>query len=406
MDTRLEQIRLDFPILSEKVHGKNLVYLDNAATTQKPNVVIDALSSFYRHDNSNVHRGVHTLSHRATEYYELSRKIVSQFIHAASADEIIFTRGTTESLNLAANSLETMLNEGDEILCTEMEHHSNFVPWQVMAKRRRAIFKVARISEKGELSLKEINDLITDRTKIVAITHASNTLGTINDIKAICRMAHEKKAIVVVDGAQYIAHGEVNVTELGCDFYAFSGHKLFGPTGIGVLYGKKEILEKMPPYQYGGGMISEVNLEYSTFTSVPQVFEAGTPNISGAYGLSKAIEYVEKTGYDFIQKHEKNLLDYATEKLMAVPGIKIYGTSEHKVSLLSFNISGIHPLDLGTVLDQMGVAIRTGHHCTQPIMKYYGIQGAARISFAFYNTKAEIDAFIDAVYKAIKLLTP
>lgn len=405
MDTRLEQIRLDFPILSEKVHGKNLVYLDNAATTQKPNVVIDALSSFYRHDNSNVHRGVHTLSHRATEYYELSRKIVSQFIHAASADEIIFTRGTTESLNLAANSLETMLNEGDEILCTEMEHHSNFVPWQVMAKRRRAIFKVARISEKGELSLKEINDLITDRTKIVAITHASNTLGTINDIKTICRMAHEKKAIVVVDGAQFIAHGEVNVSELGCDFYAFSGHKLFGPTGIGVLYGKKEILEKMPPYQYGGGMISEVNLESSTFTSVPQVFEAGTPNISGAYGLSKAIEYVEKTGYDFIQKHEKNLLDYATENLMAVPGIKIYGTSEHKVSLLSFNISGIHPLDLGTVLDQMGVAIRTGHHCTQPIMKYYGIQGAARLSFAFYNTKAEIDAFIDAVYKAIKLLT-
>lgn len=405
MDVRLRSIREDFPILAENIHGKPLIYFDNAATAQKPRLVIDAISQFYLHSNSNVHRGVHALSQRATDVYEEAREKVRSYLNARQSEEVIFTRGTTDSLNLAAHSLAQLLHEGDEVLCTQMEHHSNFVPWQMLAHSKGAVFKIAGISDKGELSMDELKSLITEKTKILAITHASNTLGTINDIKAICKLAHEKNVIVVVDGAQFIPHGKVDVQDLDCDLYAFSGHKLFGPTGIGVLYGKKEILEKMPPYQFGGGMISEVTLQETSFSHTPQVFEAGTPNISGAHGLSKAIDYLNDIGHDFIEKHERDLLEYATKKMMEIPGMRIFGNSENKVSLVTFLVNDIHPFDLGTMLDQMGIAVRTGHHCTQPIMVRFGIPGAVRASFAFYNTFDEIDQFIEALNKSIKILS-
>ena len=404
LESRIAQIRDDFPILKEEINNKTLVYLDNAATAQKPMSVVDAVSGFYLHDNSNVHRGVHSLSQRATDIYEQSRKKVQQFLNANDSDEIVFTRGTTESLNLVAHSLSQMLASGDEVVATQMEHHSNFVPWQMLAHHRNADFKVIPISEEGEISIDDVKSIITVKTKILAITHASNTLGTINDIKEICTIAHEKNCMVVVDGAQYIPHGKVDVQDLDCDFYAFSGHKLFGPTGIGVLYGKKEILDKMPPYQYGGGMISEVELDRTSFAGSPQIFEAGTPNIAGAHGLCKAIDYIESIGDVAIKKHEQALLEYATKKLQEIPGMKIYGTAKNKVSLISFLIEDVHPFDLGTMLDQMGIAVRTGHHCTQPIMVRYGIPGSVRASFAFYNTFEEIDALVEGINKAISIL--
>lgn len=399
------EIRKQFPILSGKIHGKPLVYFDNAATSQKPLSVINAIGDFYRNDNSNVHRGVHTLSQRSTDLYEAARERVRKFINAESSDEIIFTRGTTESLNLAANSLIQNLEEGDEILCTEMEHHSNFVPWQVIAQKRNIVFKTVPVSDSGELSLAAVETLITGRTKIVALAHASNTLGTINDVAAICRIAKKKGAITVIDGAQFIPHGEVDVRALGCDLYAFSGHKMMGPTGIGVLYGRSKVLSEMPPWQYGGGMIGEVSTERTTFTARPFVFEAGTPNISGAFALGKAMDYIAETGYKEMEAQEKSLLKYATEKLHEIPGIKIYGTSPEKVPLISFLVGNIHPFDLGTMLDQMGIAVRTGHHCTQPLMSRFGIPGTVRASFSFYNTLEEVDSFKEAMVKSIKILS-
>jgi cysteine desulfurase/selenocysteine lyase len=405
IDEKIESIRADFPILQTQVNGKDLVYLDNAATGQKPKSVINSISEYYNHYNSNVHRGVHSLSQKATDLYESARTSVQHFINASNSEEIIFTQGTTNSLNLLANSLMASINEGDEILTTEMEHHSNFVPWQMLAKQQKAVFKVARIDNDGNLSLDEIKELITDKTKIVAVAHASNTLGTINNINAISKLAHEHNAIVVVDGAQYIPHHKVDVTELDCDFYAFSGHKLFGPTGIGILYGKKSLLDKLPPAEYGGGMISEVTLTDTTFTSSPQVFEAGTPNIAGAHGLKVAIDYLESIDFEFIESHEHSLLEYATSQLNTIPGLQIIGTSENKVALISFVVDNLHPFDVGTLLDQMGIAVRTGHHCTQPIMTKFGIPGTIRASFAFYNTVDEIDKLVLGLKKAVEILS-
>jgi len=405
LDSKLSSIRNDFPILDEQVNNHPLVYLDNAATTQKPNSVIDAISEYYRKHNSNVHRGVHSLSQGATDIYEKSREKLKSFLNARSNEEIIFTKGTTDSLNLAAVSLSHLIEKGDEIICTQMEHHSNFVPWQVMAKERGADFKVANLSESGELSTEELESLFSDKSKILAICHASNTLGTINDIKLITQIAHKHNIIVVVDGAQYIPHSRVDVQDLDCDIYAFSGHKLFGPTGIGVLYARSEILEKMTPYQYGGGMISEVGLSSTTYSKSPQVFEAGTPNIAGTAGLLPAIEYIDDLGYKFIHNHEMALLEYAENKMKAIPGIKFYGTAPQKVSLISFLINDLHPFDLGTMLDQMGIAVRTGHHCTQPIMEYYNISGTVRASFAFYNTFEEVDKLVEGIEKAVKILS-
>lgn len=402
--TELNKIRADFPILKEKVHGKDLVYFDNAATAQKPQSVIDAITEYYLRYNSNVHRGVHSLSQKATELYEAARDKVRDYIHASSSMEIVFTKGTTESMNLLAHSLSHLIEEGDEILTTEMEHHSNFVPWQAMAKTRKAKFIVCPVSDDGELDISQLGKMMSERTKILAICHASNTLGSINDIKKISELAHEKGILVAVDGAQYIPHGKIDVQEMGCDYYAFSGHKLIGPTGIGVLYGKMDKLKLLLPYQYGGGMISEVGKEETTYGEIPQVFEAGTPNIAGAHGLAAAIDYMNEVGFDFIHEHEQELLDHAMEGLKDIPGIEFYGRSDKKVSLVSFLIKDIHPFDLGTLLDQMGIAVRTGHHCTQPLMTKYGIPGTVRASFAFYNTKEEIDRMIEGINKAVSIL--
>lgn len=401
---KLTSIRSDFPILNETVNGKKLVYFDNAATAQKPNIVIDTLSDFYRHHNSNVHRGVHSLSQNATSLFEQAREKVAGFINA-SPDEIIFTKGTTESINLLSNSLLNWLSPGNEILTTEMEHHSNLVPWQIMPSIQDFSFDVVRLNEEGTISIEEIKRRINKKTKLLAITHASNTLGSINDIKEIAGIAHENNALLVVDGAQYIPHSKVDVKELDCDFYAFSGHKLFGPTGIGVLYGKKSILDTMNPYQYGGGMIEDVKLSHTTFGVTPQKFEAGTPNIAGALGLKSAIDYIESVGFDFIKKQESMLHEYAMVRLKKIPSIRIFGPENNKVSLISFLVGDIHPFDLGTILDQYGIAVRTGHHCTQPIMNFYGIPGTVRASFAFYNTIEEVDYFIESLEKAVKLLS-
>lgn len=400
---KLTRIRSDFPILSETVNDKKLVYFDNAATAQKPNIVIDTIADFYRHHNSNVHRGVHSLSQKSTSLFEQAREKIADFINA-SPEEIIFTKGTTESINLLSNSLLNWLSPGDEILTTEMEHHSNFVPWQLMPSIKNFSFEVAGLNEEGIITIEEIKRRIKSKTKLIAITHASNTLGSINDVKEIAAIAHENNSLLVVDGAQYIPHSKVDVKELDCDFYAFSGHKLFGPTGIGVLYGKKSVLDKMYPYQYGGGMISEVKIHHTTFGSTPQKFEAGTPNIAGALGLKSAIDYVESIGFDFINMQESMLHDYAMDRLKKIPGMRIFGPEKNKVSLISFLVGNIHPFDLGTILDQYGIAVRTGHHCTQPIMNHYGIQGTVRASFAFYNTLDEVDYFIESLEKAVKLL--
>ena len=396
----------DFPILNTKVNGRPLIYFDNAATSQKPKVVIDQINKYYETYNSNVHRGVHELSQKATSQYEAARAKVQQFIGANHLEEIIFTKGTTDGINIVASSwAENQLSKGDEIIISTMEHHSNIVPWQILCEKIGAVLVVAPINEKGELILEEFETLITPKTKLISISHVSNTLGTINPIKEIIQLAKENNCKILVDAAQSVPHFGIHVSKLDCDFLVFSGHKIFAPTGVGVLYVKNERYQEMKPYQGGGDMIKEVSFEKTTYNKPPYKFEAGTPNIAGVIGLSAAISYVESIGIDKISSIEDELLHYATEKIAELKSIKIFGTADNKASVISFNVDGIHPFDVGTLLDQSGIAIRTGHHCTQPLMNFYNIPGTARASFAFYNTKKEIDIFIEYLMKAIQMLT-
>jgi cysteine desulfurase / selenocysteine lyase len=396
----IERVRADFPILRQQAHGHPLVYLDNAATSQKPKSVIDAIVRYYERDNANIHRGVHYLSQQATEEFEAARKAVQRFLHAARPSEIIFLRGATEAINLVAQAYGRVhVGVGDEVLITAMEHHSNIVPWQMLCDEKGAKLQVAPINDNGELILEEFERLLGPRTKIVAIGHVSNALGTINPIAKIIKMAHAKSIPVLVDGAQAVPHIPVNVQELDCDFYVFSSHKLYGPTGVGILYGKQALLEAMPPYQGGGDMISSVTFEKTTYNKVPHKFEAGTPDMSGAVGLRAAIEYLNNLGLENIAAHEHELLDYATQKVSAIPGVRIVGTAKEKAGVLSFVIEGVHPHDIGTILDQEGIAIRTGHHCAQPVMERFGIDATARASFAVYNTKEEVDALVQGIKK-------
>lgn len=397
--------RSDFPILEQLVYKKPLVYFDNAATTQKPQIVIDALSNYYETLNSNIHRGVHCLSQKATEEFEIARKCVQQFIHAAHDYEVVFTRGATESINLVASSFgRTFIKEGDEIIISEMEHHSNIVPWQFLCEDRGARLKVLPFSENGELCVEQLESLITSRTKIVAMTHVSNTLGTINPVKEVIRIAHAHHLPVMIDGAQAVAHCPVDVQDLDCEFYCFSGHKMYGPMGIGVMYGKEDWLNQMKPYQGGGEMISNVTFEKTTYNELPFKFEAGTPAVGDVIGLRKAIEYMQSVGVQNIADYENELLQYGTEELLKIDGLRIYGQAAHKAAVISFLIGNIHPYDLGVLLDHQGVAVRTGHHCTQPIMTHFGIPGTVRASFALYNTKEEIDALVKAVIRAKEML--
>jgi len=394
----VQRIRQDFPILSQKIHGKPLVYLDNAATTQKPQAVIDAMVRSYAEDNANIHRGVHLLSERATRAYEEARVKVQTFLNAPDSREIIFVRGTTEAINLVAQTFGRVnIGKGDEVLVTEMEHHSNIVPWQLICEEKGAQLKVIPITDSGELRIDLLDGLLTDRTKIVAVVHVSNSLGTINPITTIVEKAHARGIPVLVDGAQAVAHLPVDIQALGCDFYAMSGHKLFGPTGIGVLWGRLPLLEKMPPYQGGGDMISAVSFKKTTYNVVPNKFEAGTPNIAGSVGLGAAIDYLKGIDIAAMQAYEDELLAYGTKALSAVPGIRLIGTASKKASILSFVMEDVHPHDIGTILDQEGVAIRTGHHCTQPLMERLCVPATARASLALYNTKEEIDALVGAL---------
>ena len=396
----VERIRADFPILHQKVHGHPLVYLDNAATTQKPRQVIDAITRYYERDNANIHRGVHALSQRATDDYENARKTVQDFLGAGDPREIIFVRSTTEAINLVAQTYgRKSLKPGDEVLITAMEHHSNIVPWQMICDEKQAKLRVAPINEAGEVILEDFDRLLTSKTKLVAVAHLSNALGTINPVRRIVEMAHAKNIPVLVDGAQAVARLPVNVRELDCDFYAFSGHKIYGPTGIGALYGKLALLEAMPPYQGGGDMISSVAFERTVYNKVPHKFEAGTPDISGPIGLKAALDYVARLGIENIEQHENELLQYATKRVSALPGIKLIGIARDKAGVLSFVMEGIHPHDIGTILDEQGIAIRTGHHCAQPVMERYGIPATARASFGLYNTKEEIDALVSGIKK-------
>ena len=394
------KIRGDFPILYRTVNDKPLVYLDNAATTQKPRPVIDAITRYYESHNANIHRGVHYLSQFATHEYEASRETIQRFLGAADASEIIFVRGATEGINLVAQTLgRTCLQEGDEVLISEMEHHSNIVPWQMLCAEKNAILRVAPINDQGELILEEFEYLLGPKTKIVSIAHVSNALGTINPVRKIVTLAHRYKATVVVDGAQAVPHLPVDVRALDCDFYTFSGHKVYGPTGIGVLYGKAALLEEMRPYQGGGDMISSVRFDKTTFNTIPHKFEAGTPDISGVIALGEAIKYVTQLGLDGVAAHERDLLRYATEGLSAMKDIRLIGTAKDKASVLSFVMDGIHPHDIGTILDQEGIAIRTGHHCAQPVMSRFGVPATARASFGLYNTREEVDALIKGIEK-------
>jgi cysteine desulfurase / selenocysteine lyase len=396
----VERVRADFPILHQNVHGHKLVYLDNAATSQKPKSMIAAIVRYYEKDNANIHRGVHYLSERATEQYESARKVVRAFLHAAESREIIFVRSTTEAINLVAQTYGRQhLHAGDEVLITAMEHHSNIVPWQLICDEKLAKLKVAPINEKGEMILEEFEKLLTDRTKLVAVPHVSNALGTINPLRRIIELAHAKGIPVLVDGAQAAPRVPVNVQELDCDFYAFSGHKAYGPTGIGVLYGKAALLEAMPPYQGGGDMISSVTFEKTIYNKLPHKFEAGTPDMSGVIGLGAAIEYLNSLGMNEIEDYEHELLTCATEKVSAIPGVRLVGTAKEKAGVLSFVMEGVHPHDIGTILDQQGIAIRTGHHCAQPVMERFKIDATARASFGLYNTKSEIDALVAGIYK-------
>lgn len=403
----VHKIRKDFPILSRTVNGKPLVYFDNGATAQKPQSVIDAISHYYAYQNSNIHRGVHTLSREITIAYEEARKTIQLHLNAKQASEIIFTKGTTESINLVAHCFGNLaITEGDEIIITQMEHHSNIVPWQQLCEEKKAILKFIPINQAGEIILEELPKLITAKTKLVAFTHISNTLGTINPVKEmIATIRSLSKAAILIDGAQAVPHLKPNVQELDCDFYVFSGHKLFGPTGVGVLYAKEEWLQKFGPYQTGGGTIKTVTLQKTEFADSPLKFEAGTPHIEGGIGLAAAIKYVTEIGFENIQKHEDDLLHYATKQLKEIEGLVIYGNAKHKTSVISFNVGSIHPFDIGTLLDKYGVAIRSGHHCTQPLWQFYNIPGTIRASFAFYNTFEEIDVFIEALKKSIRLLS-
>jgi len=397
--------RADFPLLEEKVYGKPLVYLDNAATTQKPKVVIDALNDYYLHINSNIHRGVHYLSQAATNEFELAREAVRQYIHAGNSYEVVFTRGATESINLVAASFgRTYLREGDEVIISEMEHHSNIVPWQLTCEEHGAKLKILPFNEHGELIINDLEKLITDRTKIVAVTHVSNSLGTVNPIEDIIRIAHSRNVPVLIDGAQAVAHCPVDVQALDCDFYCFSGHKMYAPMGIGVMYGKERWLNEMQPYQGGGEMIKDVTFEKTTYNDLPFKFEAGTPSVGDVIGLRKAIEYIQNIGIELIAPYEQSLLTYTTEKLAQIEGMRFIGEAAHKTGVISFLVGNIHPYDMGVLLDHQGIAVRTGHHCTQPIMTHFGIPGTVRASFALYNTFEESDALVAAVEKAKNML--
>lgn len=400
----VEKVRKDFPILHQMINGKPLIYLDNAATSQKPKNVIDAVETYYREYNSNIHRGVHTLSENATEIYESSRLKIKNFINANSTKEIVFVRGATEAINLVAQSLgRDSLNENDEIIITELEHHSNIVPWQLLSQQTGAKLKFIPINNKGELIEEEYKKLLNKKTRIVAVGHISNALGTINPIETIITMAHEYDAKVLIDGAQAAPHTLIDVKKLDCDFYVFSGHKLFGPTGVGVLYGKKDLLEKMPPYQGGGDMIKMVSMKETQYNDLPYKFEAGTPNIAGVIGLGAAIDYVNKIGLENISTYENELLNYANQQASEITGLKFIGTARQKASILSFTLDGIHPHDVGTILNSEGIAIRTGHHCAMPVMEYFKIPATSRASFTFYNTHEEIDALIKAIEKCKKV---
>lgn len=401
----LGQVRRDFPILSEKVRGKPLVYLDNAATSQKPRVVTETLERFYQVENSNVHRGLHYLSERATEAYEGAREEVRRFINAAAPAEIVFVRGTTEAINLVAQAYgATHVEAGDEIVITTMEHHSNIVPWQILCEKTDAVLRVVPITDDGELLIEEYERLLTGRTKFISLVHVSNVLGTINPVKHLVELAHALGVPVLLDGAQAVPHLQVDVQDLDCDFYAFSGHKLFGPTGIGVLYGKAELLERMPPYQGGGEMINSVTFEKTTYKSPPYRYEAGTPHVAGAIGLGATIQYLTRIGLDTIAAYEQELLDYGTEALSAIPGLRLIGTADEKACVFSFVLDGIHAHDVGTILDHEGIAIRAGHHCAMPLMDRFGVPATARASLAFYNTREEIDALVRGIEKAIEIL--
>ncbi len=400
----VERIRVDFPVLKQRVHDKPLVYLDNAATSQKPQVVIDTVNRYYSAENANVHRGIHFLSEQATRAYEDARVKAGRFLNAPNTREIIFVRGTTEGINLVAQSYgRTFLKEGDEIIISAMEHHSNIVPWQILCEQVGARLRVIPINHNGELLVDEYNRLLNDRTKFVSVAHVSNALGTIIPVKQIIEMAHRLSVPVLVDGAQAAPHMKVDVQDLDCDFYTFSGHKLFGPTGVGILYGKANLLEAMPPYQGGGDMISLVTFEKTHYNVLPYKFEAGTPNIAGGIGLGAAIDYLSGIGLEGIAVYERELLAYATEALSAIKGLRMIGTAKEKASILSFVLDGVHPHDIGTVLDQEGVAIRAGHHCAMPVMQRFGVPATARASLAFYNTKEEMDALVGAIHKVIEV---
>lgn len=401
----VQKVRADFPILSQKVNGKPLVYFDNGATSQKPQVVIDAISKYYSEINANIHRGVHTLSQLATDAYEVSRNTIQNHLNAKHNHEIIFTSGTTFGINLVANGFTSLLKAGDEVMVSALEHHSNIVPWQFLCERTGAKLVVIPMNEKGELILSEFDKLLSEKTKIVTANHISNALGTVNPIEYIIKKAHGVGAAVLIDGAQATPHLRPDVQALDCDFYVFSGHKVCGPTGVGILYGKEEWLRKLPPYQGGGEMIAEVTFEKTTYADLPHKFEAGTPNIEGGIVLGTAIDYMNAIGFDNIAVYEQELLEYGTKRLQEIEGLTIFGTSENKASVISFNIEGIHPYDIGTIIDKLGIAVRTGHHCAQPIMNFFNIPGTIRASFAFYNTKEEIDIFVEAVKKAQMMLS-
>ena len=400
----LERIRDEFPILDQKINGEDLIYLDNAASTQKPKSVINAIKDYYENDHSNVHRGVHTLSVRATESYENARAKVAEFLNSPNKHQIIFTKGTTDSVNLIASSVTNLIQEDDEILITSMEHHSNIVPWQELCKRTGAVLKIIPINENGELMIEEYKNMVSEKTKLISVVHLSNTLGTINPIEDIIEFAKSNDVITVIDGAQAAGHLPIDVQKLDCDFYLFSGHKIFGPTGIGVLYGKEEILNKMDPYQFGGEMILKVTFEETTYNDLPHKYEAGTPNIAGAVGIGASIDFINGLDRDLAHEHEMSLHDYALEQLEMIEGVRIIGNSKNKSSIISFVVDGIHPHDIGTIINQKGIAVRTGHHCTMPLMDFYGIPGTVRASFSIYNNHSEVDKLIDAIKLAIKML--
>ncbi len=394
-----ERLRADFPILDQTINGKPLVYLDNAASAQKPRQVIEAIEHYYKADHANVHRGVHTLSQRATEAYEGAREKVRRFINARSTKEVVFVRGTTEGVNLVAQSFaRSKVVAGDEIIISHMEHHSNIVPWQLLCEQTGAVLRIAPINKRGEIIFEEFERLLSEKTRLVAMVHVSNSLGTINPVEKVIAAAHARNVPVLLDGAQAMPHKKIDVQKLDCDFYAFSGHKMFGPTGIGVLYGKEALLEAMPPYQGGGEMILEVTFEKTIYNTLPAKFEAGTPNIAGAVGLGATVDYLQQVGMDRVAEYENELLGYATTRIQEVPGITLIGTAEHKAAVVSFVLADVHAHDIGTILDHHGVAVRTGHHCTMPIMQFFGVPATARASFAFYNTRDDVDRLVEALH--------